>query len=108
VPEIARAARVATQTVYASAGGKAALFAELLQPAINDPIAFEAMTEARVAEDPERVLELAATAARSGQERYWDIVSGLMRPRPKTNSPSRPSATSRPSAWRRWSSSRNG
>jgi AcrR family transcriptional regulator len=83
VPEIARAARVATQTVYASAGGKAALFAELLQPAINDPIAFEAMTAARTAEDPERVLELAATAARSGQERYWDIVSGLMRRPPE-------------------------
>lgn len=79
VPEIARAAQVATQTVYASAGGKAAMFTELLEPAINDPIAAEAMTAARQAEDPERVLELCATAARCGQERYWDIVYGLMR-----------------------------
>ena len=83
VPEIARAARVAPQTVYASAGGKASLFAELLQPAINDPIAAEAMTAATAATDPERVLELAATAARAGQERYWDIVSGLMRRPPE-------------------------
>ncbi|MGH3247507.1 MAG: TetR/AcrR family transcriptional regulator [Trebonia sp.] len=83
VPEIARAARVATQTVYASAGGKAAMFAELLKPAINDQTAAEAMAAARLAEDPERVLGLCATAARSGQERYWDIVYGLMRRPPE-------------------------
>jgi AcrR family transcriptional regulator len=83
VPEIARAARVATQTVYASTGGKAAMFAELLQPAINDQTAAEAMTAARQASDPDRVMELCATAARSGQERYWDIVYGLMRRPPE-------------------------
>jgi AcrR family transcriptional regulator len=83
VPEIARAARVATQTVYASTGGKAAMFAELLEPAINDPTAAEAMTAARRAQDPERVLTLCATAARSGQERYWDLVYGLMRRPPE-------------------------
>jgi AcrR family transcriptional regulator len=79
VPEIAHAARVATPTVYASTGGKAALFAELLQPAINDSTAADAMTAARQATDPERVLALCATAARSGQERYWDIMYGLVR-----------------------------
>jgi AcrR family transcriptional regulator len=63
VPEIARAARVATQTVYASTGGKAALFAELLQPAINDPTGATAMAAAPQAEDPEEVLALCATAA---------------------------------------------
>jgi AcrR family transcriptional regulator len=83
VPEIARAARVATQTGYASTGGKAALFAELLQPAINDPTAAEAMAAAREANDPERVLALCATAARRGQERYWDVVYGLMRRPPE-------------------------
>jgi AcrR family transcriptional regulator len=79
VPEIARAARVATPTVYASTGGKAALFAELLQPAIHDPTAAQAMTAAGQATDPGHVLALCATAARFGQERYWDIVYGLMR-----------------------------
>jgi AcrR family transcriptional regulator len=79
VPDIARAARVATQTVYTSAGGKAALFAELLQPAINDRTAAEAMVAARQASDPEEVLALCATAARHGQERYWDIMYGLTR-----------------------------
>ncbi|MGH3169139.1 MAG: TetR/AcrR family transcriptional regulator [Trebonia sp.] len=83
VPEIAHAARVATQTVYASTGGKAAMFAELLEPAINDPTAAEAMIAARQAEDPERVLALCAAAARRGQERYWDILYGLMRRPPE-------------------------
>jgi AcrR family transcriptional regulator len=83
VPEIARAARVAPQTVYASAGGKAAMFAELLKPAINDETAAEAMTAARQSEDPEQVMALCATAARRGQERYWDLVYGLMRRPPE-------------------------
>jgi AcrR family transcriptional regulator len=83
VPEIARAARVATPTVYASTGGKAAMFAELLEPAINDPTAAEAVTAARQADDPERVLALCAMGARRGQERYWDILSGLMRRPPE-------------------------
>jgi AcrR family transcriptional regulator len=83
VPEIARAARVAPQTVYASAGGKAAMFAELLKPVINDETAAEAMTAARQSEDPEQVMALCATAARRGQERYWDLVYGLMRRPPE-------------------------
>jgi AcrR family transcriptional regulator len=83
VPEIARAARVATQTVYASAGGKAALFAELLQPAINDLTAAQAMVAAGQATDPGQVMVLCATAARHGQERYWDIMYGLTRRPPE-------------------------
>lgn len=79
VPEIARAARVAPQTVYASVGGKAALFVELLKPAINDPTAVEAMVAARATDDPRRVVALCAKGARSGQERYWDLVYKLMR-----------------------------
>jgi AcrR family transcriptional regulator len=86
VPEIARAARVAPQTIYASTGGKAALFTELLRPAINDPTAARAMTAARQAGDPGQVLALCATAARSGQERYWDIMYGLTR-RPPDDEP---------------------
>jgi AcrR family transcriptional regulator len=82
VPEIAHAAQVAPQTVYASIGGKAALFAELLQPAINDPAAAEAMTAAWQSDDPHRVMALCARGARSGQERYWDLVYRLMRQPP--------------------------
>ena len=79
VPEIARAARVAPQTVYASVGGKAAMFVELLQPAISDPTAIEAMLAALATDDPARVMALCAKGARSGQERYWDLVYKLMR-----------------------------
>jgi AcrR family transcriptional regulator len=83
VPEIAQAARVAPQTVYASTGGKAAMFAELLKPALNDPVAAEAMTAAFGTEDPGQVMALCASAARHGQERYWDLVYGLMRRPPE-------------------------
>ena len=55
------------------------MFTELLQPAINDPTAAQAMAAARQASDPEHVLALCATAARSGQERYWDIMYRLTR-----------------------------
>jgi AcrR family transcriptional regulator len=82
VPEIARLARVAPQTVYASTGGKAAMFAELLRPAINDPTAAAAGVAARSADDPGRVLALCARAARHGQERYWDLIYKLMRQPP--------------------------
>jgi AcrR family transcriptional regulator len=77
--EIARAARVAPQTVYMSTGGKAAMFAELLRPAINDPTAAAAGIAARSADDPRQVLVLCARAARHGQERYWDLIYKLMR-----------------------------
>jgi AcrR family transcriptional regulator len=83
VPDIARAARVATQTVYSSVGGKAALFAELLEPAIHDPTAAQAMTAACQTADPGQVLVLCAGGARSGQERYWDIMEGLARRPPE-------------------------
>jgi AcrR family transcriptional regulator len=83
VPEIARAARVATPTVYASVGGKAAMFAELLEPAIHDPTAAEAVIAASRAEDPEHVMVLCASGARRGQEKYWDIMYHLARRPPE-------------------------
>lgn len=83
VSDIARAAQVATPTVYASTGGKAALFAELLKPAINDPEAGAAVMAAHQTDDPQQVLALCAQGARRGQERYWDLVSGLMRRPPE-------------------------
>ena len=82
VPEIARIAQVAPQTVYASTGGKAAMFAELLQPAINDPAAAAAGFAAHSADDPGKVLTLCARASRHGQERYWDLIYKLMRQPP--------------------------
>lgn len=83
VSDIARAAQVATPTVYSSTGGKAAMFVELLQPAINDPLAAQAVAAASQTDDPRQVLVHCAAGARHGQERYWDLVSGLMRRPPE-------------------------
>lgn len=83
VPDIARAAQVATPTVYASTGGKAAMYVELLKPAINDPVAGQAVAAALRTDDPLQVLVLCARGARTGQERYWELVYGLMRRPPE-------------------------
>jgi AcrR family transcriptional regulator len=83
VSDIARAAQVATPTVYASTGGKAAMYVELLQPAINDPLAAQAVAAAGETDDPRQVMMHCAAGARRGQERYWDLVSGLMRRPPE-------------------------
>ena len=83
VSDIARAAQVATPTVYASAGGKAAMFVELLQPAINDLPAAQAVAAARQSDDPRQVMIHCVSGARRGQERYWDVVSRLMRRPPE-------------------------
>jgi AcrR family transcriptional regulator len=86
VPDIARAAQVAVPTVYTSTGGKAAMFVELLQPAINDPLAAQALAAAWETDDPRQVMAHCAAGARLGQERYWDLVSVLMR-RPPEDEP---------------------
>lgn len=82
VPEIARAARVAVQTVYASTGGKSAIFASLISPAVEDPEPAQANAAVRATRDPVRVVEIAAHGTRRVHERYWDIIFGLVRRAP--------------------------
>ena len=79
VPEIAKAAQVATQTVYASAGGKAAILAELRQPALDDPLAVQFNTAARRTQDPRQVIAATAAGTRQAHEQYWDILYHLIR-----------------------------
>jgi AcrR family transcriptional regulator len=79
VPEIAQAARVATQTVYSSTGGKAAILAELLQPAMDDPLAGEVGATIRRTGNPREVLAVAAAGTRRAHEQYWDILYHLVR-----------------------------
>ncbi|MDT8911996.1 TetR/AcrR family transcriptional regulator [Amycolatopsis sp. PS_44_ISF1] len=83
VSDIAHAAQVATPTVYSSTGGKAAMFAELLQPAIRDPLAAQEASAALQAGDPREVMTHCAAAARHGQERNWDLVTTLLRQPPQ-------------------------
>ena len=79
VPQIAEAAGVAVQTVYASAGGKAEILRVILEPAIHDPnvdITMRAITEA---EHPSVVIDLIARGTRRAHERHWPVLFRLIR-----------------------------
>jgi AcrR family transcriptional regulator len=82
VPEIAKAARVAVQTVYASTGGKSAILAALLQPALEDPDGAATREAVQRIDDPRAVITAAAHGTRSVHERHWDILWGLLRHTP--------------------------
>ncbi|MDP9796388.1 AcrR family transcriptional regulator [Catenuloplanes nepalensis] len=82
VPEIAKAARVATQTVYASAGGKSGVLTALLQPLLDDTSAATATAEARETADPRRVLALAAAGTRRVHETHRELLHSLVRQAP--------------------------
>lgn len=79
VSDIARAARVAVQTVYASTGGKAAILSALLQPALDDPSTGETLAVVASTDDPRRIIDVTAAGTRQSHERHWDTVYGLLR-----------------------------
>ena len=78
VPQIAAAAGVAVQTVYSSAGGKTAILAALLAPAVHDPIVGEVLDSVAATSDPRTVVDLTAAGVRQAHERHWDILFGLL------------------------------
>jgi AcrR family transcriptional regulator len=82
VNDIAKAARVAVQTVYASTGGKAAILSALLQPAVDDPGAEETLTAVASINDPRQVINATAAGTRRVHERHWDTIYGLLRHAP--------------------------
>src|SRR5690349_14881213 len=82
VPEIAKAAGVATQTVYASAGGKAGILAALLRPALEDSTASSVNAASRETTDPRQVIALAAAGTRRVHEQYRDLLYDLVRQAP--------------------------
>lgn len=82
VTEIAQAARVAVQTVYASTGGKSAILAALLQPALEDSDGARTLEAVQALDDPRRVIAAAARGTRLVHERHWDILWGLIRHAP--------------------------
>ena len=79
VGDIAKAARVAVPTVYASTGGKAAILSALLEPAVHDPSVEESLAIVASAEDGARVIDATATGTRRTCERHWATLYGLMR-----------------------------
>ncbi|MFC0507074.1 TetR/AcrR family transcriptional regulator [Micromonospora costi] len=82
VGDIAKAARVAVPTVYASAGGKSGILSALLQPAVEDSSVGETLAAVAAADDPRRVVDLAAEGTRRDHERHWETLYGLLRHAP--------------------------
>jgi AcrR family transcriptional regulator len=74
VNDIADGASLAPATVYASAGGKAAILATLIDEAMRDPIVEETLSAARKSRTGDEVLRVAAHGVRVDNERYHDIV----------------------------------
>jgi AcrR family transcriptional regulator len=82
VTEIAKAADVAPQTVYASAGGKAGILAALFRPILEDTTARRANGAGRDTTDPKEVIALAAAGTRHVSEQYRDLLNDLVRQAP--------------------------
>src|SRR5690348_10673892 len=79
VTQIAKAAEVAPQTVYASAGGKAGILAALFRPILEDTTARQANGAGRDTTDPRQVIALAAAGTRHVSEQYRDLLNDLVR-----------------------------
>ncbi|MET7355790.1 TetR/AcrR family transcriptional regulator [Streptomyces mirabilis] len=78
VAKIAAAAEVASQTVYASTGGKADILRDLLAPAIHDPSVAETMRRIFEADDPREVVNATALGTRQAHERHWRFLAALV------------------------------
>jgi AcrR family transcriptional regulator len=74
VNDIAAEASLAVATVYASAGGKAAILSTLIDEAMGDPIVEETLSAVRKSRSGEEVLEAAVHGIRVDNERYHDVV----------------------------------
>lgn len=79
VAQIAAAARVAVQTVYASAGGKSEILRAILEPTINDPEVDITLAAISRTCDPATVIDLITGGTRRAHERHWDVLFGLIR-----------------------------
>lgn len=75
VAEIARRARTAVKTVYASAGGKAEILAELLAGAVANSGGRETLELVRATTDLASAMAVVAHGTRLGNEHNGDIVA---------------------------------
>jgi len=74
VDEIAAQADVAPATVYAVAGSKPGLIAELIRQWAADPRIAETMSAVASAEDPREIIRILATAQRAMREDWADVI----------------------------------
>ena len=74
VADIAAEASLASPTVYASTGGKAAILATLIENSMSDPIVDETLAAVNSGESGGEVLRAAVRGVRLDNERYHDII----------------------------------
>ena len=74
VAGIAAEAGLASPTVYASTGGKAAILATLIEESMSDPIVEETLSAVGKSVSGDEVIRIAAHGVRVDNERYHDIV----------------------------------
>jgi len=74
IADIAAEAELASPTVYASTGGKAAILATLIEESMSDPIVDETLSAVRNSDSGDEVVRIAAHGVRLDNERYHDII----------------------------------
>ncbi|QIQ01257.1 TetR/AcrR family transcriptional regulator [Streptomyces liangshanensis] len=78
VSDIARAAGVAPQTVYSSAGGKSAILGAIIAPAIQGSVARQSLLAVSESEDPSEIIDIVAAGTRMAHEQHWTVLYGLL------------------------------
>lgn len=74
VAQIAREARVAPKTVYASAGSKAGLLHEIIESAVAGSGALATLEAVRATADPDEAVTILAAGTRQGNETHHDAI----------------------------------
>jgi AcrR family transcriptional regulator len=78
VSDIAAEASVAVPTVYASAGGKSAILATLIDESMRDPVGAATLAAIRECTGPEEVIRVSVHGVRMDNERYQDIIQVMV------------------------------
>ncbi|WP_262705771.1 MULTISPECIES: TetR/AcrR family transcriptional regulator [Streptomyces] len=78
VTRIAAAARVGTNTVYTSTGGKPQILRDLVTVGVEDPIAEQTLVRITMADDALDVVVYAVEGIRRDSEKHADIVEILL------------------------------
>lgn len=78
VADIAREAAVAVPTVYASAGGKSAILAALIDEQMRDPAGSTALSAVRECRTPQDAVRVTVHGVRVNNERYHDMIQVMV------------------------------
>lgn len=78
VTRIAAAARVGTNTVYTSTGGKPQILRDLVTVGVEDPIAEQTLARIAAAEDALDIVVYAVEGIRRDSEKHADVVEILL------------------------------